>query len=85
MVLDTSNAGGVFGGNAQGPALLLRSDDAPKMHDAAVHRNVAAIDPVGARRGDEHDHQKSSLRDWIEQLEPAIEITRKALQPAEPR
>jgi hypothetical protein len=26
----------------------------------------------------------TTLRGWIEQLEPAIEITRKALQPAEP-
>ena len=34
MVLDASNAGGVFGGNAQRPAFLLGSDDAPKIHDA---------------------------------------------------
>ena len=27
----------------------------------AVHRNVAAIDPVGARRGDEHDHIRNLL------------------------
>ena len=26
-----------------------------------IHRNISAVDPVGARRGDEHDHIRHLL------------------------
>src|SRR5271156_1549379 len=47
MVFDASDAWNVFGGNPQCSAFLLRSYDAPKMHDAIRDDNVgfAAVCP----------------------------------------
>jgi len=43
MVLDASDTGDIFGGDAQGRPFLLRSDNAPEVHDAVRDHNVRFI------------------------------------------